>query len=274
MNLRTDHRERMLTAGIRALSEIVHGDLSRWREPIRPARAAAALLAAGCSGRSSLFSGMADYLIARQRPDGGWADPEETAWANAALHGLRGQDHPAAAAGKRWLQSARHPQGGWGRHPRDQARIITTALVNYVAPDLLNQHDRLWLAREWRQDFESNEPLSYKAGFFLLSIGRTLADDLAGRTINYLKNDQNDDGGFAPWKGHPQGSEPWSTGVALWGLSSWPDRVHPTVVQRAIDWLADNQLPNGFWPYHYIDDGSALALIGAVSALKAWSRSD
>ena len=41
---------------------------------------------------------------------------------------------------------------------------------------------------------------------------------------------------------------------------------------KALDWLERTQLPSGYWPYHYLDEGTSYALIGAVSALKALQR--
>ena len=80
-------------------------------------------------------------------------------------------------------------------------------------------------------------------------------------------NDQEDDGGFSPWKGHPVGSDPWSTGIALWGLSKFSEIVPKDTIKRAVSWLESTQLPNGLWPYHYLDDGASMALIGISSVL-------
>ena len=113
--------------------------------------------------------------------------------------------------------------------------------------------------------------LSYKAGFFLLSTGnkKELVDSsLVEKTIEYLSQDQNDDGGFAPWKNHPIGSDPWSTGVVLWGLSKWGDRVDKQIFKKALMWLRKSQLPCGVWPYHYLDDGASMAVLGIVGAQK------
>ena len=99
-------------------------------------------------------------------------------------------------------------------------------------------------------------------------------DELVARTITHLAEDQNDDGGFAPWKDHPIGSEAWSTGVVLWGLSRWGELVDRTVLEKALEWLQRTQLPSGYWPYHYLDEGTSLALIGAVSAMKALASTE
>ena len=83
-----------------------------------------------------------------------------------------------------------------------------------------------------------------------------------------MSDEQNPDGGFAPWKGHPIGSEPWSTGVCLLGLTSYPDLVEIPVITNTLQWLEKNQLFNGLWPCHYIEEGSAYCYWGAVEALK------
>lgn len=93
-------------------------------------------------------------------------------------------------------------------------------------------------------------------------------ESLIPETVEYLMSEQNDDDGFAPWKGHPVGSEPWSTGIDLLGLTAFPDMVKPEVVESTLDWLRRNQLPNGLWPCHYIEEGSAYCYWGAVEAMK------
>jgi hypothetical protein len=60
--------------------------------------------------------------------------------------------------------------------------------------------------------------------------------------------------------------------VVLWGLSQWIQIVNSEILIKALDWLERTQLPSGHWPYHYLDDGTAIALIGTVSALKNLKR--
>ena len=113
-------------------------------------------------------------------------------------------------------------------------------------------------------------------GFFLLglSASNVTIDDcpLIKDTYSFLHDEQNEDGGFGPWKDHPIGSDPWSTGIVLLGLLSYPGLVKREIIERSINWLAENQLPNGLWPYHYIEEGSAYAYWGLVEALKFLSR--
>jgi hypothetical protein len=219
-----------------------------------------------------LLKKSAEYLCNAQLPDGGWSDPEETAWAVAALSQLSGEDSEAVCKAISWLTSARHPRGGWGRYPRDQVRIPTTALVITLVPPVATDADREWVKQAWEKDLDSPVRLSYKGGFYLLTANNENGDPidpLVARTIAYLAEDQNEDGGFGPWRDHPIGSDPWSTGVVLWGLSKWIDFVSPAVIEKAFAWLEKTQLPSGYWPYHYLDEGTSYALIGAMTASRA-----
>ena len=248
--------------------------LSRSLETIRIARAASALSLAGSLDSGSLSQQAIDFLLQKQRSDGGWSHPEETAWAIGCISRVRGQDDPAVQSGIQWLHSVRLESGGWGRHPRDQARIPITALISTLVPAAFKSEDLNWLQNEWARDFRGPVRLSYKAGFYLLTMPQDQEDELVARTMTHLAEDQNDDGGFAPWKDHPIGSEAWSTGVVLWGLSRWGELVDRTVLEKALEWLQRTQLPSGYWPYHYLDEGTSLALIGAVSAMKALASTE
>ena len=261
--------DRIITAAIGRLMTFLDDAITKSLEPVRVARTATALLLAGNNKSGNLFQRAVEQLIQSQRPDGGWSDPEDTAWAVGCISLARGQDDPAVQSAMRWLINERKHGGGWGVHPRDQARIRTTALISALATTVIKKEDINWLINEWQRDFNSPVQLSYKAGFFLMATPQGHEDGLVKQTIDHLAQDQNDDGGFAPWEGHPIGSDPWSTGVVLWGLSRWVDQVDHAVLEKALNWLHETQLPSGYWPYHYLDDGTSLALIGSVAALKS-----
>jgi len=258
-----------LIGAIEAISSFMADAQERKLEPIRKGRAAVSLLLAGSDANSPLIIKACTHLLDAQVDNRGWSDPEETAWAIGAIRRLGDEKKALTQSATDWLHAVRHPDGGWGLHPRDKARIRITALISELLPDVITEKDTQWLEQEWQKDFSSSVRLSYKAGFFLLAISNRSEDDLIARTIHHLVDDQNEDGGFGPWKGHPIGSDPWSTGVVLWGLSKWIDNVNKKAIEKAIDWLRRSQLPNGYWPYHYLDDGTSMALIGAVAALKA-----
>lgn len=255
------------------IAEFVRSALTKRIEPVRIARALYSIL----FSESSMVTGnlvrhFVENIEKVGYPGGGWGDPEETAWCIASLTRLLSVRSEAVQLGIKWMDESRNTGGGWGRHPRDQVRIPTTALVIALVPSVGTDADREWVRQAWEKDLSSQVRLSYKGAFYLLTVnneGKEPIDPLVSRTIEYLADDQNDNGGFGPWKGHPIGSDPWSTGVVLWGLSKWIDYVDPVVIEKALAWLERTQLPSGYWPYHYLDEGTSYALIGAVAASRA-----
>ena len=138
-------------------------------------------------------------------------------------------------------------------------------------PEMTSKAALKWLSQQWEVDLNSPTQLTYKGASFLLASIHNEAyydRELVDRTIAYLSNEQQEDGGYSPWKGHPIGSDPWSTGIVLWGLSKVREKVPKQTIEKALSWLNSKQLDNGLWPYHYLDDGSAMALIGIASNLR------
>ena len=256
---------------VTALSDFIFHGTTRSIEPIRLAKAGYVLLSVGCSVRGSFPGGqLSQHLILSQQTDGGWADVEETLWCLGYLAHFGSSYAKEISKGNKWLMSVKLPCGAWGRSNRDQPRIPVTALASIVVPEVVNTNSIEWITNCWEADLNGPTPLTYKGAFFLLSRdhGKLVTNDaLIKRTITYLENEQSDDGGFGPWKGHPVGSDPWSTGIVLWGLSTIGKQAPRSTIERAISWLESKQLPNGFWPYHYLDNGTAMALIGISSVL-------
>jgi len=255
-----------------AINAFVENATIREFEIIRLTRCALSLLLTGCNPKLHLFKLVQEKVILSQMSDGGWSDPEETAWAAGLISQLKCQNDRKVINAVQWLRANRLNGSGWGKHSRDRARIPITSLVLTLLPEAGSDEDYEWVAKEWAKDLGGSVQLSYKAGFYLLVVSHASIQgdsELIDRTIRHLIDDQNDDGGFAPWKNHPIGSDPWSTGVVLWGLSKWIDRVDPAVIERALHWLDVTQLPSGYWPYHYLDEGTSYALIGAVFAMRA-----
>ena len=259
------------------LAHFIESALKGEKEVKRIALCTLSLTYAGAYPKGSLFSRAANYITSRQLNDGGWSDAEETMLSTKflSLMNHRGYD-PSAEKGDAWLRSQQNPDGGWGRTNRDISRIPITGLLLHLIPELSDQKAVNWLKKEWRKDFEGATRLTYKGTFFLLglSASRVAVDGcpLIEETYSFLNAEQNQDGGFGPWKDHPIGSDPWSTGIVLLGLLSYPELIKRDVIERAVNWLAENQLPNGLWAYHYIEEGSAYAYWGLVEALKFLSR--
>lgn len=259
------------------LANFIKSAVTGEKEVKRIALCALSLIYAGGYSKGSLFTMAAKYIVGRKLNDGGWSDAEETMLSTKFLSLMdhRGYD-PSAEKGNAWLRSQQNFDGGWGRTNRDISRIPVTGLLLHLLPELSDPKAVSWLKDEWGKDLESDTRLTYKGGFFLLglSASRISASDcsLIEETYTYLFEEQNEDGGFAPWKDHPIGSDPWSTGIVLLGLLSYPGLVKREVIERTVNWLAENQLPNGLWAYHYIEEGSAYAYWGLVEALKYLSK--
>jgi len=253
------------------LGRFASESVTRLQDVKRISQSLKALIDAGVSLKNDQFYQTGNCLLDKQRNDGGWTSSEETAWSIAVLKEVLQKEEDAIGRGCGYLDKTRHVSGGWGQTKIDIPRIPTTVLVCELVPELADKRAIDWISQEWEKDLESSVQLSYKAGFFLLAAGNKkewIGSDLVEKTIEYLSQDQNDDGGFAPWKNHPTGSDPWSTGVVLWGLSKWGDRVDKQIFKKALMWLRKSQLPSGVWTYHYLDDGASMAVLGIVGAHK------
>lgn len=253
-----------------ALAGFLLAAVEKQLEPVRVARAGCAVLAAGWSIRVPLLAEVVpSYLLSHQNPDGGWCDTEETAWCAGYLTACGGRHASALQQACCWLRSERNPQGGWGRTSRDWPRIPLVGLLCALVPGVVDGSSIGWVAAEWAADLHGQAPLSYKAGFFLISQSivqsSEQAQPLIEETLGFLIAQQNEDGGFGPWRDHPAGSDPCTTGIVLWGLRSYSHLVPTSLYSKASAWLLSTQLPSGHWPYHYLDEGTALALIGASS---------
>ena len=261
----------MASQTITGLARFVHGALSEELEAGRLARAGYALLTGGCSTNATFpGSSLASYLVATQKRDGGWSDVEETLWCLGYLKAFSSKYKTELDNGMNWLVSVRLPCGAWGKTERDQPRIPITALASALVPEAVNASGLEWLTNRWEADLASPLQLTYKGAFFLVAQAHAEArdaNDLIDRTLAYLCAEQGEDGGFGPWREHPVGSDPWSTGVVLWGLSKFAGRISTDIMERAVSWLQSRQLPDGLWAYHYLDDGTAMALVGISSVL-------
>ena len=237
----------------------------------RVARCSLVLNSGGYLFKEQLKNKIMDLIISKQRHDGGWIDVEETVLSLKLLY-MWGNHQKEIDEGNAWLITQCNPDSGWGLTERDLPRIPITGLFLYLLPDLSDQKAVTWLKNEWKKDFNSETRLTYKGAFFLMGLKSSGISPqncpLINETYSFLENEQNNDGGFGPWKYHPIGSDPWSTGTVLLGLLAYSELTEKNVIEKAVNWLVENQLPNGLWTYHYIDEGSAYAYWGLIEALK------
>jgi squalene cyclase len=210
-------------------------------------------------------------IISKQKEDGGWGDISETFLALYLICDVIDQ-RSAFERGIIWLDANKVNNVAWGNSVRDIARIPVTGLLLTFLPLLADEESLLWLENELIKEMSSDTRLTYKAAIALMAfstLDRSPIDiSLVPCTLDYLVKEQNVDGGFSPWRAHPIGSEPWSTGIALLGLLSHPQLVDSDVIARSTEWLMRNQLPNGLWPCHYIEEGSAYCYWAATQAIR------
>lgn len=251
-----------------------HG-LDKRLDPERLAKVGAVLYSKQEAAENKLFTEVADFLCQSQNIDGGWVDVEETAWAIAFLKNMPLYYKTSIEKGLKWLVQQRTSCGGWGRSNRDKPRIPYTSWVIVLIPEIASKEDYIWLEQECSREKNTDPLLSYKIAMPLIAFDRCKNSlnkkEFVKSLVPFLVKSQNYDGGFAPWRGHPCGSDPWCTSVAVLGLLTNPELVHHSVLTGAFNWLESNQLPNGAWPYHYIDEGTALAY-WAIKELSAYYK--
>ena len=259
--------ETTIQRSVISLSQIVGDFLTKGIELTRICRIAVLLKESGVNPNTTLYHKLAEKCIDLQRDDGGWTDVEETIWCTSFLNLFEEFSGPVEKA-LEWLGSQRHNNGGWGKSIRDLARIPVTGLLLYLLPQLSSDEDLKWLESKWCEEQKCEPQLTYKAAFALMAFSQNdyhpQNQDLILKTVRWLSDQQNDDGGWGPWKGHPVGSDPWCAGIDLTGLLQYSDNGPQEVLYKALEWLQEKQLPNGLWPYHYIEEGSSWALYALV----------
>jgi len=255
--------EAAIRRGIDSLSYIVREFLYKDIELLRVCRTAVLLKESGVDSFNPVFDELARKCIKNQRKDGGWTDVEETLWCAAFLDIYEYHSDSVGEAIK-WLKGQENKDGCWGRSVRDQARIPLTSLLLCFLPQLKSDVRLKWLENRWHEEEKMHPNLTYKVALTIMAFSRNdyKPEDkqLINKTIAWLCGQQNEDEGWGPWKDHPVGSDPWCTGICLASLTHFPGMVPSEVIKDGLRWLLKKQLPDGLWPYHYIEDGSSWAL--------------
>ena len=260
----------------RALVQTINDFIDR-RLPLRRTILVSSILK-NCCVEIPDHNRLINSLLESQKYDGGWVDCEDTAW--SLYYYSQSRDcKPQFDQGLLWLESERCGNKGWGFCKRDQSCIPITALISYLLPNFPPVHDAMtWLEDEWSYDFHAIINLNYKAAWYLLAYCKHyqtahLSQELFINTIRYLISEQRSDGSWGPWKKHPAPSECFITGICMAALSlsysvSGEKRI-TLALTKGLKWIKDNQLDSGFFPTHYIEEGSAWIFFGWSNALTA-----
>jgi hypothetical protein len=202
-------------------------------------------------------------ILHEQKKDGGWKDVEETMWALAALKNSNSSRNlEALNNGYEWLKNQKKSFGGWGQSNRDFARIPITCRIAILHGNICTKDDFKWISLNTFDevlDKKNTFFLSYKAALPLIAFWENnLENPNKNQLYKLLSKEQNDDGGYAPWKNHPIGSDIVSSAYALMAFSQ--NEEYEAEADKIINWMYKSQLSDGSWPYHFIDYGTALGL--------------
>lgn len=263
--------ENSINRSIISLCNIIRDFSYKKIELIRICRLAVLLNESGVNIETTLFKNIAKTCIKMQRDDGGWSDVTETIWCAYFLC-FYSEFSSNVEKALRWLSVQSNENGGWGKSKRDLGRIPITGLLLYLFPQLSSLEHLNWLEKKWCQELEFEPGLSYKSAFTLIAFSKNKYKpenlNLISETLVWLINQQNSDGGWGPWKDHPSGSDPLCTGICMFALLQYPDKVTQKILAKALKWLREKQLPNGLWPYHYIEEGSVWALLSMIKGYR------
>jgi hypothetical protein len=255
--------QQAISSGIAALLFVLNQYVSKKMELERVVKVAVLLIKSGVKAENLLFKTIAERCLAEEKLDGGWIGVEDTMWCVSFLKEF-GSHRGKRESGLNWLKKCELKSGGWGKTDRDYGRIPVTGLLVYLLPELSRESNMNWLEKEWKKEFSLNPKLTYKGALTLMAFrkaGYQFVDkNLFEDTLSWLASEQNDDHGWGPGKYHPVGSSPLCTSIALAGLLQYPDKVDWKVIANGLKWIEKNQLENGLWADHYIEEGSAWCL--------------
>lgn len=249
--------------GVGALLQTIHEFLNKGIELERASRVAVLLSQSGLNNNNSIFQQLFKDCVSAQKDDGGWLGVVDTLWCTSFLEAYDKESDVINNA-LSWLIEQRHEEGSWGKNKRDIGRITVTGQMLYFIPQLVSKSSLNWLEKKWKEELDLDPKLTYKGAFTLMAFNRNnyqpTDSQIISKTIEWLVAQQNEDLGWGPWKGHPVESDPWCTGITIVGLLQYPNKVPKKVILDGLEWLKIKQLPNGLWPYHYIEQGSSWAL--------------
>lgn len=236
----------------------------------RITKTAALLLLSGISP-NSIPQVVVKRCLNEQNPDGGWVSIVDTMWNVFFLKEIDENKYlPNIAMGLDFLRSQRNTEGLWGRSNRDISRIPVTGILLYLLPELADQENLLLLERLWQLEKNS---ITYKAAYTLMAFKRNDYNPedkcLLNDTIQWLINNQKEDGGYSPWRDHPVDSDVYCTSLASIGLLQYRDMLDDRIFRATYEWLILNQLKSGIWRFHEIEDGASWGLFALVEIMKS-----
>lgn len=234
-------------------------------ENARVIKIAALLLETGVSP-TCISPEIRQYSLAKQRDDGGYIGNSDTMF-NAVFLNHYPEYREQAQRALDWIVGQANEDGAWGRTSRDISRIPATGLLLYFRPQLATKRALAWLENEWGNEQKS---LTYKAAYTLAAFKSSSytpqSDSIIPDTIGWLASQQEDNGGYAPWHGHPQGPDIICTSIAMLGLLAFGREKYGENIAKAYDFMCSTQMDSGIWPLHEIDDATSWGVYALTKA--------
>jgi squalene-hopene/tetraprenyl-beta-curcumene cyclase len=203
-----------------------------------------------------------EFILQSQNPDGGWgfrsdveSDNDTTPCALLALRDREDDDSVhAVEKGIEYLLKLQLDDGLWNTWQsaedlpvEDCVAHITAALAAFRGTHTRSiKKAQRWLEMRyetygrWTAGWYRNLPYSVLE----ISKGLRMGHPVAYSAVRSLRALQNQDGGFPPEPGEE--SSPTATGLALAALAEHYD-VHQSFLQRAVEYMIDNQRDDGTW---------------------------
>ena len=213
-----------------------------------------ALMLKGWGSGSSVIRRGVSYLVKHQKSDGSWnGNAAHTIFAVIALKRAEVVEYwQAQFNGLKWLEEAQRENGSWGREIRQPGNPLYTGAVlaglgqlDFDRESALVTKAADWLASRINYDggWSMEQGLHSRSSVLVtawvlqgLSIAYNIDEQLA-----WLKQMQNDDGGFGNWKGAP--SDPEITAYAVLALVIGEDPLNAD--QVALRYLREIQQKDG-----------------------------
>ncbi len=252
-----------------ALLNVVNELYRKEIETFRITKTSSLLLMAGVD-KNSISDNIIKKCVNEQKEDGGWVGVTDTIWNTKFLKLIDEAKYDInIKKALAWLKNQQLTDKLWGRSYRDMSRIPVTGVLLYLLPELASDESLNALEKLWAKECNS---ITYKAAYTLMAFKKNnyspTNTSLILNTINWLKEQQKNDGGFTPWKKHPIESQVFCTAIALLGLIQFPEMVETNVFKNGMNWLVKNQLPTGMWAYHQIEDGCSWGLFALKSLVE------
>lgn len=213
-----------------------------------------ALMLKGWGSGSSVIRRGVSYLVKHQKSDGSWnGNTAHTIFAAIALKRAEAVEYwQAQFNGLKWLEETQKESGSWGREIRQPGNPLYTGavltglgLLDFDRESELVTKAADWLASRINYDggWSMEQGLRSRSSVMVtswvlqgLSIAYNIDEQLA-----WLKQMQNDDGGFGMWKGAP--SDPEVTAYAVLALVIGEDPLNAD--QVALRYLREVQQEDG-----------------------------